>query len=141
MANQATSDTSKSNMTATSKMPQRMCLPQQEAHQHSLLEAEENAIMLGKHMILGEVQTRRWVGSNKVVERIPGHLVCNRNRNRSPDIQGKSTDQIRPRLAWEEVLAMDNHLLLLVATSLLTQRTLPMEDPLRNRAWLGSLRV
>ena len=112
-----------------------MCLP---AHQHLLLEVAENEITLGKRMTLGLVQTQRWVGSNKVVERIPEHLACKLNRN--PDIQDQATDQIRSRLAWEELLATDNHLLL-VATSLLIQRTLHLEHLLRNKVWLGSLRV
>ena len=116
-----------------------MHLPHKAAHQYLLLEVAENGTMLGKRMTLGEVQIRRWAGSNKVVEHIPEHLACKLNRN--PDIQDQSTDQIRSRLAWEELLATDNHLLLLVATSLLTLLTLHMEHPLRNQAWLASLRV
>lgn len=109
------------------------------AQQHPLLEVEENVTMLGKRMTLGEVQTPRWAGSNKVVEYILDLLACNHNRRQ--DIQDQSTDQIRRRLAWGVLMAMDNHLLLLVATSLLTQLTPHMEPPLRNQVWQGSLRV
>ena len=116
-----------------------MYLPHKAAPQHPLLEVEENAIMLGKPMTLGEVQIRHSAGSNKVVEHIPDHLAC--NHNRSQDIPDLSTGQTRHRLAWEDLLAMDNHLLLLVATSLLTQLTLHMEHPLRNQVWLESLRA
>ena len=129
MLNQATSNTSTSNMTPTSKG----------AHQRPLLEVDENAIMPGKRMNSGEVQTRRWAGSNQVVEHIPDRLA--RKHSCRQDTQDLPTDRIRPRLAWVGPLAMVNHLLLLVDTSLLTLPTLHMEHPLCNQVWQVSLRA
>lgn len=116
-----------------------MTLASKRFQQHPLLEVEENAIMRDKRMNLGEVQIRRWAGSNQVEEHIQDRLAC--KHSSSQDMQDPPTDQTRHRLAWEGAMAMDNHLLLLVDTNLLTQHTLHMEHHLRNQVWLGSLRV
>ena len=129
MLSQATSNTSKINMTLTN----------QGLHRHPLLEVDENATTLGKHMNSGEVQIRRWAASSQVVEHTPGRLVY--KHSRSQDMQDPPTDQTQPHLAWAGPLATDNHLLLLADTSLLTQPTLHMEHPLCNQVWPVLLRA
>ena len=121
MINQAMSNTSTSSMTPTSKG----------AHQRPLLEVDENATTLGKRMNAGEVQTRRWAGSNQVVEHIPDRLAYKHIRRQ--DMQDLPTDRIQPRLAWVGPLAMVNHLLPSVDTSLLILSTPHMEHPLCNQ--------
>ena len=118
MINQAMSNTSTSSTTPTSKG----------AHQRPLLEADENATTLGKLMNSGEVQTRRWAGSNQVAEHMPDRQACKHIRRQ--DMQDLPTDRIRPRLAWVGPLAMVNRLLPLVDTSLLTLSIPHMEHPL-----------
>ena len=109
------------------------------AHQRPLPEADENATMLGKRTNSAEVQIRRWAASKQEVEHIPDRLACKHIRRQ--DTQDLPTDRIRLLLAWVGPLAMVNHLLLLVDTSLLTLPILRMEHTLCNQVWQVSLKA